>query len=63
MNEPNPFAGLPERLQSFAGRSDMSGRILSGEYLAARGAAYDAKVFLDPIVADFVDGDETLDAR
>jgi len=41
----------------------MSGRILSAEYLTARGAAYDARTFLDPIVADFVDGDEILDAR
>jgi hypothetical protein len=38
-------------------------RTLSGDYLDARGAAFDAKLFLDPIVADFIDGDETLSVR
>jgi hypothetical protein len=38
-------------------------RILSNDYLDARSAAYDAKAFLSPIVADFIDGDDVLDAR
>jgi hypothetical protein len=38
-------------------------KILTDEYLAARGAAFDAKLFLDPSVADFLDGDEVLAAQ
>jgi len=34
--------------------------MLASEYLAARGAAFDARLCLDPAVADFLDGDEVF---